>query len=568
LATEGASGNPFSWSTTVTPTLLLPPSKRILCIRLLNWPIDRLCRRRRELRENPLALVATVGNRRFISAACRKARALSVRPGIDQAEAMAICPSLVCLPHDQAADARGLRSMGRWMMRFTPIVCVANGPDDPLRMPDAVILDLTGCERVFHGLDKLLHKIKASIEQFQLETRIALGPNPGAAWAMTFSLSPVRGGEGRGEGEASRVARVFISPSPQPSPLRTGEKESFADIPCEALRLDTDTVAKLYHLGIQTIGQLMRFPREQLPSRFGPLLTLRLDQLLGQAFEPIVPLDLPTIISARMDFDGVVTSLEAIWVVFRDLLGRVISQLTRHGRGVRELDVQFIRAYATPIHRTIKLSRPSRDPVNLFNLFRCSTEQMEGSRKNEFLGMRLFVRVHEPLPDEQVNLLDGESYAGQLELDRLIERLCTRLGENAIEQVGAVESYIPERAYRSKPARIHRRGRLSDYATHDASETCRSNNPRPLCLLPRPIEVPVMVNPYNDTFGQPMQFVAQGGHVHRLPHVIGPERIAGQWWDGHNKTRDYFDVEDEAGQRFWLFRVNETRRWYLHGQYA
>lgn len=516
----------------MTPNLLPYNSKRILCIRLLNWPIDRLCRRRRELRDHPLALVSTVGNRRLISAACSQARKFSVRPGIDQAEAKAICPSLVCLAHDADADARGLRSLGRWMMRFTPIVCVASGPDDPIGMPDALLLDLTGCERVFRGMDKLLGKTKAAVERFQLDARIALGPNPGAAWAMTFTPT-----------------------------------EKLIDAPCESLRLDNDSVAKLYHLGIQTIGQLQRFPRKQLPSRFGPLLTLRLDQLFGQAFEPLVPLDPPTVISAKMDFDGVVTSLEAIWVVYRDLLGRVISQLSRHGRGVRELDVQFIRAYATPIDRTIKLSRPSRDPVNLFNLFRCATEQLEGSRKNEFLGMRLRVTVHEPLPDEQVNLLDGESYAGQLELDQLIERLCTRLGERAIAQVDAVESHIPERAYRSKLAQAIRQVR-SDLAARKSLENHRSNSAHPLLLLSRPHEIPVTVNPFNDTFGQPMQFIGQGGHVHRLPHVVGPERIAGQWWEGHNKTRDYFDVEDEAGQRFWLFRVNETSRWFLHGCYA
>ena len=173
--------------------------------------------------------------------------------------------------------------------------------------------------------------------------------------------------------------------------------------------------------------------------------------------------------------------------------------------------------------------------------------------------MRLLVRVHEPLGDHQVDLLDGENYAGEMELDRLIETLCARLGEQSITQAEPIESYVPERAYRvalgKKPAGI-------------STRPFHPSNARPLHLLPRPVEVPVTVNPFNAHFGQPMQFVARDGHVHRLPHVVGPERIGGEWWDGHNKTRDYFDVEDESGQRFWLFRVNETRRWYLHGQYA
>src|SRR5688500_16660548 len=90
-----------------TPSLFPPPaSRRVLCIRLRNWPIDRLCRRRAALRDSPLALVATAGNRRLVAAACERARASGVHPGIDQAEAMAVCPGLACLPHDPAADAR------------------------------------------------------------------------------------------------------------------------------------------------------------------------------------------------------------------------------------------------------------------------------------------------------------------------------------------------------------------------------------------------------------------------------------------------------------------------------
>ena len=510
-----------------------------------------------------------------------RAAGRGVRPGMDQAEAMALCPSLACLPHDPAADARGLRSLGRWMTRFTPVVSVASGPDDPLGMPDALVLDVTGCERVFHGLPNLVRQVVAALERFRLDARVALGPNPGAAWALSFSRGagipacPDSGGAGI---PACLVAQPRSGA--QVGPAARGRQESlphsapvFSAIPCEALRLDGDTVAKLYHLGIRTIGQLLAVPREQLPARFGPLLTRRIDQLLGHAPEPLVPLDPPAVVSARMDFDGVVTSAEALWAVFRELLGRVITQLERRGRGARELDVTFTRAYAPPLLETIRLSRPSRDPVSLFNLFRCATEGMDGrgNPSDEFLGMRLLVRVHEPLGDEQIGLLDGENYAGELELDRLIERLCARMGERSVTRVDPVESHVPERAFRQRLARdaphTARQDRSKDPA--DPGERHPPFNVRPLHLLPKPLEVPVMVSPpFSDEFGQPIQFTLTGGRVHQLTHVVGPERIGGRWWDGHDKTRDYFDVEDDAGRRFWLFRVNETRRWFLHGQYA
>ncbi len=73
-----------------------------------------------------------------------------------------------------------------------------------------------------------------------------------------------------------------------------------------------------------------------------------------------------------------------------------------------------------------------------------------------------------------------------------------------------------------------------------------------------------MVSPSDDAEGQPAAFTHEG-QVRTIVHAVGPERIAGRWWDGHDKTRDYFDVEDASARRFWLFRVRETGRWYLHG---
>jgi protein ImuB len=73
-----------------------------------------------------------------------------------------------------------------------------------------------------------------------------------------------------------------------------------------------------------------------------------------------------------------------------------------------------------------------------------------------------------------------------------------------------------------------------------------------------------MVSPSDDREGRPVMFVHEDG-VHRVSHCVGPERIAGRWWDGHDKTRDYFDVQDAQGRRFWVFRVTQTGKWYLHG---
>jgi protein ImuB len=81
-----------------------------------------------------------------------------------------------------------------------------------------------------------------------------------------------------------------------------------------------------------------------------------------------------------------------------------------------------------------------------------------------------------------------------------------------------------------------------------------------------PREVKVMVRPSEDRDGAPVAF-QYDGRSHRIVYAVGPERIAGAWWTGHDKTRDYFDVEDESGGRWWVFRVLETFKWYVHGTF-
>ena len=70
------------------------------------------------------------------------------------------------------------------------------------------------------------------------------------------------------------------------------------------------------------------------------------------------------------------------------------------------------------------------------------------------------------------------------------------------------------------------------------------------------------------TYEDALSSFTHGGKFFQILKASGPERITGAWWQKRNKTRDYFDVEDGAGQRFWIFKVLETGKWYLHGIFA
>ena len=548
----------------------------------------------------PLIITRTVADRQLIVAASSEAKAHGIRPGMTLTQARALHTGVLHADHDPHRDRQALEALARWMMRFSPIVsCVCD------EHCDALFLDITGCQRVFGSSETIVSHASQALAQLGIAAQIAVAPTPGAAWA--FALA----------GKHGAIVEVDQL------------EAALAPLPPEALRIDEELSGTLRHLGLCTIGQLMRLPRAVLPARFGLMLLKRIDQVLGRIAEPLVAIKHQEKIQARMDFDGTVGSLEAIWLVFRELIGQVIEQLAKRGEGARQLEVELLRAYAPSVKKTILLSRPSRDPVNLFNLFRCALEELElpfrkpsfgrapslyplshweragvrGSwdrfsfsgnsfeirrklfriQEDGFCGLRISVPLSQKLTNEQIALLEHEQYAGQAELDRLIERLRVRLGNAAIVQAELVESYLPEETWensndeiritskiRKTNDRITKRKPRTDYSSFGHSDLIRHSSfefrHSPLFLFPRPLEVRVMVTPSEDAEGTPAAFTHEG-ISRRVAHHVGPERIAGRWWTGHDKTRDYFDVADPEGNRFWLFRVLQTGKWYLHGTF-
>lgn len=518
-------------------------------------------------------IVRTVADRQVIVCVSPEAAGFGIRLGMTLTQARALCAHVRHAPHQPARDRRAMEALARWLTRFTPVAALAFGEQDSeLPVPQGIFLDVTGCARFFGGMEKLVERIQSALGRLGIGGRLAAAPTPGAAWALACA------------GHAGIVGEHDL-----PAAL--------APLPPAALRLSAQLVAALHHLGLSSIAQLARLPRDVLPARFGDELLHRLDQAMGRILEPLVPLEHHAPIETRMDFDGTVCSLEAIWAVGRHLLQHVCEQLSRRGSGARQLDIDLLRPSGPPLRKTILFSQPSRDPARMFHLLHCALEEvemkgegMEGRRHDGiegrdapglvledegFIGMRLATPVLQRLDPRQIFLLEQEHQVSELELGRLIDRLRLRLGESALMQAELVESHLPECAWKVRipyamaPTSNLKSG-ISDSKSY--SNPLHSDHrcdlpPRPPRLLRVPREVRVMVTPSDDAEGKPASF-SDEGRVHRIMHHAGPERIAACWWEGRDKTRDYFEVEDAAGRRFWIFRVLQTRKWYLHGEYG
>ena len=143
----------------------------------------------------------------------------------------------------------------------------------------------------------------------------------------------------------------------------------------------------------------------------------------------------------------------------------------------------------------------------------------------------------------------------------MIDRLAGRLGARRVYRLAALESDLPERSVaRSDPL---------------AAPGAWPQWPRPVRLLHPPEPVEQVMSALPD--GPPRRFKWRG-KAYRVAAADGPERVYGEWWRRAGEAeavRDYFQVEDEAGARFWLFRQGDGEAaatgnlsWWMQGVFG
>ncbi len=434
-------------------------------------------------------------------------------------------------------DARALLALARWMIRFSPCVAVES--------TDALFLDITGSQRLFGGFDRLLELVHNALFKLHLHHALAIAPTPGAAWAITFLPNAL-----------VLLDLDQIAPALRPLPLAT-------------LRLSPPLVQAFAALGIDTIGQLIDLPRQTLPARFGDAPLDRLDQALGRLPEPLHPVTPHQSIEARFDFDSPVHNGDVIWNTLASLVDQLLPPLAHRGMGIRSLAVDFFLPSAPAISKNIALSHPTANPAVLLNLLRCALDaiQLDPNSKIQFdlTALRLRLLTAQPLVHHQIPLLDHDTQAAIPEVDRLIQRLLLRLGEDSVLRPALVESHFPERSFQYlSPAQWPLNISVPLLSCSPAPLLCSSS--APLHLFPHPIEIGCIAANGDEPEARPISFTFNRA-VHHITHAVGPQRIAAPWWEGRHHTRDYFDVQDTTGRHWWLFQTVEARRWFLHGTF-
>jgi len=448
-------------------------------------------------------------------------------------DARALVPELEAREIDRAYLEQVFADFADWHSNASPIVSVlmhrsAYGD---------LCLDITGVAHLFGGEAAMLEKLTGRLRALGYTVNGAIAGSIGAAWAL------------------ARYA---------PGSIVEGEPdEALAPLPVAGLRLDADQVSGLEQMGLKTIGALYGRDRRALGARFGKLLVMRLDEALGQLEERLVP-RLPEIERhAERRFAEPIGLIDDVLMTANDLAVRLAQQLEGEALGAQAFHLFLYRVDHKVMSLSVNAARATRDAGHIGRLFANRVERLVGEYDPGFgIDMiRLAASSLSPLASTQVGAFDAHD--GNGDLDRLYDRVASRLGPLSVLRSRFVNSHIPERAVKLEPVIA----RMPD----DPHAHAPVSAPRPIRLLPapEPIEVSAEV-PDGPPAGMTWRRV-----TYRFDKASGPERIAVEWWTPAEGelTRDYYVAEDRDGRRYWIFRSGlygeaAHPRWYLHGFFA
>ena len=440
-------------------------------------------------------------------------------------KAQALVAGLVIHHADPAADAEALERLAVWALRYSPIVAA-----DP---PDGIVIDATGATHLHGGEDAMLADMISRLQAVGIAARAAIADTRGAAHALArFAARP----------------RLVVP---------EGESaDRIGPLPIAALRLAPDMVDDLRKLGFERIGDLLATPRAPLTLRFGPELGRRLDQATGRTGEPIDPVRPADIVEAQQIFAEPIGAPETIARYIAKLIAKLCQELecAAWARGVSTCCSDWSTTGSQAIR--VGTALPVRDVKRLTRLLCDKIEKVDPGFGIEI--MRLAATVAEPFATRQMisSLVDEP----EADVSGLIDILSNRVGESRLYRFAPVASDVPERSVRRVAA-----------AAPATGEGWPDHWPRPARLLapPEPIETVALLPDH-----PPVNFTWRGVR-RRVRRADGPERVFGEWWKRDAEliaVRDYFQVEDDAGERFWIYRAGDgedaatgSHRWFLHG---
>jgi protein ImuB len=440
--------------------------------------------------------------------------------------ALALVPDLQTLTRDPRREKALLESIAALALeRYTPRVSI-----EP---PDAVLLEVRGSLQLHGGVRALCERLRAELGTRGVQTQLAVTP--------------------------TALASLWFARMGQEVALRRVEqlRSRLSALPLQSTtRWAPEHLALLATMGVRTIGDCLRLPRDGFARRFPPGMLAMLDRATGHLPDARRGFSAAERFSARRDLEPEIHDAERLERAIEPVLEELGRFLRQRARGLQTLELQLEHREEPRTRLRLRFMQPVAQVQRIALLLHERLAHLELPAPVRTVRLRSGPLLE--IAETPATLFARDARGSSVVVSQLIERLRARLGVEAVHGVCLVPEHRPESAWRVADIDVMQAGKRSRRDAKPALATTTAS-PRPLWLLPEP---------------QPLAGVERPRYEGLLELEDGPERIETGWWDGKDVARDYFVARTRAGVRLWVYRERgrarhaSQHRWFLHGVFG
>lgn len=516
------------------------------CIFVPDFSVEAIVRAEPDLREQAVAVLEGKPPLQKIGCANERGRSAGIVAGMTKLQAE-LCDSVVLRKRSEAQEAMAHQALLDCAQSFSP------------RVEDAaagmVLCDLSGLEKLFGSVQKIVRQISRRAADMGLEVNVAAAPTLEAAMLAAHGFSG-----------------VSIVPEGK-------EAEFLGGLSVEALFADEtdcneaeEILETFRRWGVQKCRDLNALPEVELSERLGQRGLELQRKARGVGTRTLVPSDSTLVFEEVMEVEFPLVLLEPLAFLLNRMLEQLCARLQARALAAQELWLELTlengRTHQPEgeslncFQRAIHLPVPMLDSVTFLKLLQLDLKSNPPGAP--VIKVRLQMEPAKPRPSQNGLFVPSSPEAEKLELT--LARISSVVGEGCVGSPELLDTHRRE-AFEIR----HFAPSLANIAETRA--------PRNLVTALRIFRPAVMVVVVHEG-GRPAHVSSQGrarfyeSDSRQIDGEVlwaaGPWRSSGDWWEEDAWVRDEWDIAVQEKDEIALYRLVHDLvggEWMVEGSY-
>ncbi len=526
--------------------------------------------------EEPIIVSDTRQGTEYVYCANKSAIHAGIQPNMLLIDAINIKNKCIILKRDERDEKLLIKDLVEKLRKFSPWIST--------KKDNSLLLNITGCSHLFDGEKCLAQEILLEMKNTGFTSSIGIGSSPSVAISAAIFKNNYKMGidadhnilsgnhinhEVRTTRFASKIRPITTSYVEEDYSFQILEEDTntfVSKLPINILDLTTEELNDLYFLGLKKISHLSKLKYNKLLKYFGREFCNKLETTLGTREEPISPLEEQYKPIYCKEFIYPIISKNKLILEIQNIIELILERLEENNALIKRILFTFVSSKLEKEELKLELKTATKEASFIISLLKIKIDRVKFlSDIQKFTVSIKETGKYNPLQSDMkycpTNPTDVKDINSRNTYMELISKISIRIGENNIQKIYLENTHIPEKVSSTVPI-----------DTKVNNITWKESGPalRPVYLFsPKRIEVEKF-----EEGSSPKACIINGARRY-ISAAFGPEKVAPEWWCQNSiwelHTRDYWAIELEEGEKFWVFELKNgkfSNQWYIHGNFC